>query len=234
MATNRDFKGIWIPREIWLSDDLKMQEKIFLVEISSLDNENGCYANNRYFAEFFGISVTRVSLVINNLIEKGYIKATINVSEGNKRILKTLFKESLEPSQTKVNDPHKQKLKHNNTISNSFNKSTNNVGADKSATHEERAKFFMGKVAAFTNQYPKEMLRAFYNYWTEMNEGGKKLRHETQKIFNIERRLITWNNNDKKRTHGKGSTSKQDHTNSLLAGIAARHGMEANNSSSGS
>jgi hypothetical protein len=36
---NRDFKGIWIPKEIWLSKDLTLQEKVFYVEIDSLDNE---------------------------------------------------------------------------------------------------------------------------------------------------------------------------------------------------
>ena len=34
----RDFKGVWIPKEIWLSTDLKVMEKLILVEIDSLDN----------------------------------------------------------------------------------------------------------------------------------------------------------------------------------------------------
>ncbi len=38
---SRDFKGIWIPKEIWLSDQLSLMEKILLVEIHSLDNERG-------------------------------------------------------------------------------------------------------------------------------------------------------------------------------------------------
>ena len=37
----RDFKGIWIPREIWLNENLSLQEKAFIVEIDSLDKENG-------------------------------------------------------------------------------------------------------------------------------------------------------------------------------------------------
>ena len=91
---NRNFKGIWIPKEIWLSEDLTLQEKVFLVEIESLDNEEGCYANNQYFAKFFGLSKTRVSLVIKSLIQKGFIKSTILTELGNKRILNTLFNKS--------------------------------------------------------------------------------------------------------------------------------------------
>ena len=31
----RQFKGIWIPKEIWLNKELTMQEKMILVEIDS-------------------------------------------------------------------------------------------------------------------------------------------------------------------------------------------------------
>ena len=98
----RDFKWIWIKKEIWLSEDLTLQEKVFLVEIDSLDNEDWCFANNEYFSKFFWISRTRVSIVINKLIEKWYIESNIIVEQGNKRILKTLANKSLWPSQTKV------------------------------------------------------------------------------------------------------------------------------------
>ena len=111
---NRKFKGIWIPNYIWLSKNLTLQEKVFLVEIDSLDNNGGCYANNSYFGKFFGLSNTRVSLVIKSLIEKGYVTSNINQEQGNKRILKT--------SLTKHKDPIKQKLKHNNTITKTNNK----------------------------------------------------------------------------------------------------------------
>jgi hypothetical protein len=72
---NRDFKGVWIPKEIWLDKNLTLQEKCFLVEIDSLDNENGCFASNNYFAKFFKLTPQRCSQVINNLIEKKYIIA---------------------------------------------------------------------------------------------------------------------------------------------------------------
>lgn len=114
----RDFKWIWIPKEIWLSEDLTLQEKVFLVEIDSLDNEEWCYANNEYFSKFFGISKVRVSEVISSLIKKGYIESNINAEEGNKRTLKTLLKKSLWGSQTKVYEGHKEKFKHSNTKNN--------------------------------------------------------------------------------------------------------------------
>ena len=36
----RDFKGVWIPKEFYLNRDLSWAEKILLFEIDSLDNFN--------------------------------------------------------------------------------------------------------------------------------------------------------------------------------------------------
>tara|TARA_R100000750_G_scaffold62440_1_gene56195 strand:- start:757 stop:1497 length:741 start_codon:yes stop_codon:yes gene_type:complete len=132
---NRDFKGIWIPKEIWLNEKLTIQEKIFLVEIDSLDNESGCFAGNAYFSEFFGISKTRVSLVIKSLIEKGFVSSTTVYKEGTKQILKRVLNICYRPYTTKVNEPPQQilktpiqqKLKDNNTvISNKIKNKINN------------------------------------------------------------------------------------------------------------
>ena len=75
--TQRDFKGVWIPREIWLSTELSLMEKVLFVEIHSLDNERGCYASNRYFAEFFGMSVRQIATYVAALKEKGFVTVTI-------------------------------------------------------------------------------------------------------------------------------------------------------------
>ena len=83
---NRAFKGIWIPAEIWLHEDLSMQEKVFLAEIDSLDNEDGCYATNAYFAKFFGLSKDRVVVIINSLVKKGYLNSTI-VYKGDSKVI---------------------------------------------------------------------------------------------------------------------------------------------------
>ena len=70
----RQFKGIWIPKEIWLTNELSLQEKVILVEIESLeDEEKGCFASNNYFAKFFNLTPSRVSQIINLLVQKQYL-----------------------------------------------------------------------------------------------------------------------------------------------------------------
>jgi hypothetical protein len=213
----RDFKGIWIPKEVWLSDKLTLQEKVFLVEINSLDNEDGCYANNRYFAKFFDISITRVSEVINSLVEKGYVESFVKAEEGNKRILKTLLKESLRPSYRKVEDPLKDSFKHNNTLSNSSSNTPSN-SATTVASLEDRKQDFMERLTPFVGQYGKEMLRAFFDYWTEHNEGGRKMRFEMQRVFHIQKRLMTWARNDKNKFNGRQKGFDADATLSAIYG----------------
>lgn len=86
----RDFKGVWIPREIWLSRELSLMEKVLFVEIHSLDNERGCYASNRYFAEFFGISERQIRNVIGVLKKKGFVYVTVR--NKNERVIRTAGK----------------------------------------------------------------------------------------------------------------------------------------------
>ena len=88
---NRAFKGVWIPKSIWLSRELTIQEKVFIVEIDSLENngKGGCFAGNKYFAEFFGISESRVSNVIKCLVDKGMItRKVVRRQTGSIRYIK--------------------------------------------------------------------------------------------------------------------------------------------------
>ena len=88
----RDFKGVWIPKEIWLSTDLKVMEKLILVEIDSLDNEDGCFASNEHFSKFFSLSKNRCSEIIKSLEKKGYIKIDYIYQEGSKAISRRVIR----------------------------------------------------------------------------------------------------------------------------------------------
>lgn len=97
MENNRDFKGIWIPKQIRLSKELTLQEKIMYVEINSLDNDIWCFATNKYFADFFSLSDDRVSKIIQSLLKKGYISVEIDKVNWNKRTISTLSVETQIP-----------------------------------------------------------------------------------------------------------------------------------------
>lgn len=118
---NRDFKGVWIPKEVWLDDKLSWMEKLFLVEIDSLDAEKGCFASNAYFGEFFQLSNSRVSEIIKSLVSKGYI-TTFLLYDGKQvkqRILTpTMPIRKLEGGIRKTEEGYSEKAKGNNTLIN--------------------------------------------------------------------------------------------------------------------
>lgn len=129
-----DFQGMWIPAEIWWDDSLSLQEKCFLIRIHHLDNgDDGCYANNEYFANFFKISKVRVSEIINKLVKKNMVTSQIIVGEGNKRKLKTVINFPLRPSQRNLYDPRKLSNAHKNRIK-SISKNISSLVPDDAAT----------------------------------------------------------------------------------------------------
>lgn len=88
MSENRDFKGVWIPKEVWLDTRLNALDKVILIEIDSLDQgEKGCYASNEHLAAFCQCSKTKVSTAISKLIECGYLY--IQNFDGRTRELKS-------------------------------------------------------------------------------------------------------------------------------------------------
>ena len=74
----RDFKGVYIPKEIWLTPELTGYERLIFAEIHSLDREFGCIASNEHFAEWLGISERQVRDYIKRLKDKDLISVSLN------------------------------------------------------------------------------------------------------------------------------------------------------------
>jgi hypothetical protein len=196
---NRDFKGVWIPKEIWVDKDLTWMEKLLLVEINSLDNTEGCYASNQYFGEFFNLSASRISEIVNSLVEKKYITSTL-IYEGlqvKKRVLKTNLIFGIPKGG--IRNPeggYLEKAKDNNTLIN------NTV-------------IYIKEFENLLNPYKDLLLenyQDFFEYWTEANSKGK-LRYQSEKFFDVKRRINTWlknkNNYGNTKTFSATATSKQ-------------------------
>lgn len=144
---DRDFKGIWIPKEIWLDTELNALDKIILAEIDSLDmGERGCYASNKHIAEFCQCSETKVSNSVSKLIKLGYLY--VQKFDGRQRELKSRLSnfdrqyyrnckadlQNLQGGLTKnarQSDGNckaeSQNLQESNTDSNTYNKTNNNT-----------------------------------------------------------------------------------------------------------
>lgn len=88
---NRDFKGVWIPREIWLNDSLSLQAKAVWSEISSLHDRDlgGCYASNEYLCKFLKIGPSRLKENLKELRDQGLIE---DISfDGRTRVIRARY-----------------------------------------------------------------------------------------------------------------------------------------------
>lgn len=85
----------------------------------------------------------------------------------------------------------KSKIEANNNVN-------NNVNVNNNENILERKSKFYASLSLFVDEYPKKMLREFYDYWTEHGVKDKKLRFEKEKTFGIEQRLRTWYNRNPK------------------------------------
>jgi hypothetical protein len=74
------------------------------VEIHSLDNERGCYASNRHFAEFFRVSERQIRTYVASLKEKGFI--TVTIKNRNERVMRAAGKYA------RIRDADIQRLHH--------------------------------------------------------------------------------------------------------------------------
>ena len=74
---------------------------------------------------------------------------------------------------------------------------------------KQKKQIFYENCKPYLEKYPKEMLRAFYNYWTEMNKSGTKIKYEMQQTFEIGKRLATWAGKDKEFINQQPKTYQQ-------------------------
>jgi hypothetical protein len=127
----RDFKGVWIKKEIWLNTNLSLIEKVLIVEIDSLDKSNrGCFASNEYLAKFVQLSEGRVANIISDLKKRDFLIQLFFDGRNrglriNKHKCESSFNENVKPDLTKTGKRTSRKREYTNTDNNTINNTTN-------------------------------------------------------------------------------------------------------------
>jgi hypothetical protein len=178
----RDFKGVWIVKEIWENKDLTWMEKLFFVEIDSLDNENNCFASNKYFADFFNLSISRVSQIINELKNKGFIdisyiregrqikKRVLSILKGGIQYSKGGYLENAKDNNTNIN---------NTNIKEGFNEKPNHQ-LNEEPKIEKPFKEEKEKKSLTISKKEKEALIQFDFFWKEYHKTTGKLKTDKE------------------------------------------------------
>jgi len=80
-------KGLWIPAEILLNENLSDKEKIILSMILYLSEDTtSCFASNKYIANIVNVTHERVSKIISSLKNKKYINVKLKYKTDSKEI----------------------------------------------------------------------------------------------------------------------------------------------------
>ena len=118
-TNERDFKGIWIPKEIWLDKRLNALDKVILAEIDSLDSsERGCWASNKHIADFCQCTERKVSATISKLVKCGYVY--VQKFDGRQRELKSRLA-NLSMQGGKIFYAEEKNFQESNTSNNTLN-----------------------------------------------------------------------------------------------------------------
>jgi hypothetical protein len=92
---------------------------------------------------------------------------------------------------------------------------------------EERKEKFYNDCAVYVGQYPKNMIRDFFDYWTEKNASGVKMRFEKQTTWELAKRLATWARKDNNFSSSTNKRTGAEETAMQIAQeIALRHGTK--------
>lgn len=76
---------------------------------------------------------------------------------------------------------------------------------------EQRSHDFGLKLVPYMENYGKPMIREFFDYWTERNKSGTRMRFEMENVFDIPKRLARWKlNNYNNNAQSNGTSQRED------------------------
>lgn len=86
----RQFKGVWIPAELYLDKTITWTQKIILLEVDSFSkNKLECFVSNEHLANLIGISESGIEKAIRGLVEMNRLERKRQVINGaNRRLMR--------------------------------------------------------------------------------------------------------------------------------------------------
>jgi hypothetical protein len=130
---------------------------------------------------------------LNDLVEYGFIEMVeVSKNQYSSNIV-AIVKNTKAPTKALDKALQKHSTKHSQSTV-SIDKQLNN----KQETIEQRKKSFAEILIPFVDVYGKDMIREFYDYWSETTLNNKKMKYELERTWSVERRLKTWSKNSAK------------------------------------
>ena len=189
---------------------MKIKKPFVKINIEDLDYAKEFFDNSSDYSMWL-YAVTEYycgnEITIKKKIVKKYFdnyKKTMNIVIEAKEFGKQGALKRIEKQQVNIDtleDPLQHPLEETLVVNNKVLNNKVNI--------EERKNKFYSSLSLFVDEYPKQMLRDFFNYWSEHGENDKKLRFEKEKTFGIKQRLSTWHSRNPKQYETEGISPEE-------------------------
>jgi DnaD/phage-associated family protein len=171
----RQFKGIWIPAEIWLDENLTVMEKVLYAEIDSFcGNGKECFCSNAHFAKMLQVSERQVRRLLCSLEEKGVISRRLVYKEGSKevdkRYLKAIPSEPFDttpmdidvrtPGEEIVRTPGEGNVRDTNTV---FTNPSSSKGGEEDEDWQEVLDSYQDNIHPISGSIELDTLKSLYD-----------------------------------------------------------------------
>ncbi len=177
-------------------EDFTPREQLVMLRLLLMANDEGVVEiTTRALADMCEITRQNVRSVLTSLHEKGCVfldvKQKTNPKDNPKGNPKSTFVTICNYDSYKVG---RKKTTQNTTQKATQNKTT--LSKSKRSLKEREHEFGVSLIP-YVEKYSKETIRAFFNYWTEKNKSGTKMRFELEKTWETSKRLQTWASREK-------------------------------------
>lgn len=187
----RDFKGLWIPQDVYMDNKLTRTERDALVEIINLCSLGDCFASNKHFAECLGIAKGTAANVIYSLRKKGYIEIELIYKAGSKEIDKRIIRyldpysqNNEYPIHFKMNTPIHEKMKEKNPFVKNPKEEYTHIGRSDTETQGgvvPYKKFEWNSWSQYNDYVDNKLKDDIYDIATKEELGMK----ETRKLYSL-------------------------------------------------
>lgn len=175
-------------------EDFTPREQLVMIRLLVGADEDGITRMSyRTFAKSCGMTLQVCRTTLSNLIKKREIETETNTALNTLGNTASTFVIICNYDNYRVG---KRKLTHEST-----QQVTQNVIGVLQDKCKKREKDFESSLIPFVSTrggaYQPTMIRAFFNYWTERNKSGTKMRFELEKTWETAKRLQTWASREK-------------------------------------
>ncbi|MCM1354726.1 MAG: DUF4373 domain-containing protein [Bacteroides sp.] len=199
-----------------------IEEKYWLLPIENVaqQNENVVQQNENVVQQSKNVAQQNENVV----------QQSKNVAQQNENVVQHLGENQTEKEQEKENFPRtplKEKEKEKEILKGgeqeilsaaNIEKYQNDVAILTTAGKRERdiekrkqrEQKFYNSLVPYLDKYGKDMIRNFFDYWSEPTRSGDKMRFEKQETWDLSRRLAIWSKRSNDFENGKFSNTKTE------------------------